>query len=523
MTAAPAREPGKTLSRWWTVWLALLPVLPPLAVLGLLGLGQVRRLPRAAWWVLGGYGVSQVVAALLTPEPLLALGLALFRGGLLLGLLALGTVLGAPGVLRQLRWGLLAVYLTALFNGMALQGWDLTQLRLTHPYYTPVSLALVGALGLWLALDRLPGEAWRHGWGWRAPLGLLGLLSALLSGSRGPLGIALLGAVLLLVWGTWRRAAVVAGVLLVAVIALGSALQGTALQRLGSLDSTGRDLVWNDALSVARTAPLGGVGSYLLGERIAPPGQPCVWFEALEVRGLPCPQVANRLNNLWIIAHNGFLQQLGETGLLGTAGLFVLLGTLLAAAWRSGAHLAAAVVTGLLLVNLTDNVTLVPGPVFAEVFWLVGGWVLSRQAVAWPLAGLTGSGLLALTAFPLWAALVPPPPVPVQLSGLVAPRSWRADEPYAGAALFALPPGTYRAQLRACQASCVTVAVRSFAVKAGEPPAWQWLIGPLPVPEQVGGTGETFSLEYRLLAGTAPPWRIRPLAERRWTTKVHRP
>lgn len=525
MTALSARDqPQVTLSRAWNVWLALLPVLPPLALLGVLGLARLRQFPRPVLWMVGAYGLSQVMAALLAPQPGLALLLGLWRGALLVGLLALGGTLGDPRALRHLRLGLLVVYVTALVNGFALQGWALTQLRLTHPYYTPVSLALAGALGLWLALDRHPGERWCAGWAWRLPLGSLGLLSALLSGSRGPLGVALLGALLLAARGRRQLLGVAGAAALLVALSLSGVLQGTALQRLGSLDATGRDLIWNDTLSVAHAHPLGGVGSYLLGERIAPPGQPCVWFEALEVRGIPCPAAVARLDHMWLIAHNGFLQALAETGLIGTAGLFLLLGALLAAALASGQPLAITVVLGLLLADLTDNVTLVPGPVFSEVFWLVGGWALARRATSWPAAALWGGGALALTAFPLWATLAPVSPQGFQLSGLVAPRTWRADEPYAAAALFDVPPGSYRAQLRACQDTCVTVATRPFTVSAEVPADWQWLIGPLPAPGQLGRQGqEIFTLEYRVTAGTAPPWRVRPLAERRWTVRVQRP
>ncbi|MXV18259.1 O-antigen ligase family protein [Deinococcus xianganensis] len=522
MSVSP--DSGIAAPRRWLVWLALLPVVPPLLLGGAVGLRQWRSLPRVVQALVGVFVGTQLLAALLSPGPLLALGTTVLRMTLLVGLLCLGSRLGEPATLRALRWGLLVVYVTALINGLALQGWDLTQLRLSHPYVTPVSLGLAGALGLWLALDRQPGESWRQGLPWRLMLGGLGVLTALLSGSRGPLAVALLGTALLLGWRTLRRQPLL-GAALLGTVALGALLLGSRaeqrpLERLVTLDLTGRDLIWDDALSVARAQPWAGTGTLLLGPRIAPPGESCTWFEALEVRGVGCPAAVEQVNNTWVFAHNGVVQALGETGLLGTAGLFLLLGAVLAAAAASP-PLILTLVAALLLGDLTDNVTLVPGPFFCAVFWVAAGGALTRYPPRWPAAAGWGAALLLLMAFPVWTHFLPSTPHrQISLSGLISPTSWRADEPYAAAAQFNVPPGLYRAQLRACRQSCVTVAVRPFS-STGQPGTWQWLLGPLPSSRQVGGVdGQPYELQLRLWTGSSAPWRTRALSRTSWKVTV---
>ncbi|WP_425386913.1 O-antigen ligase family protein [Deinococcus aquatilis] len=371
---------------------------------------------------------------------------------------------------------------------------------------------------------------------------MLALITALLSGSRGPLITALLGILVLVAYQQQRShrplklAALIflPAALLVFFGALPQRLQGTALQRLGTLDLTGRDLVWNDAFSVIQAFPWSGTGSLLLGPRLAPPGGSCTWFEALEVRGIGCPALLQQVNNTWVIAHNGALQALGETGLIGTAGLFLLLGGAVVGAVTTARPLTVTLLVGLLFADLTDNVTPVPGPFFSEIFWLTAGWALSNWKLSWrvgfPAAAGWGAAILLITAFPLWTSFVPSgaPPGALHIVGLIAPTQWRSDEPYAAAAQFRAPPGQYRAHLRACRISCVTVTSKPFTVVAGQPSAWQWLIGPLPSPSQVG-RGEVkaatepkglYRLELRLWPGTSSPWHTRSLASRTWTTEV---
>ena len=260
---------------WW--W-ALLPPLYMLSPLSLLALPQLRRLPRPLWWVLGGYALSQQLPALFSPEPLLASALALIRSLLMGGLIGVGLALAQTAWLRGLGWGLALVYATALIDS-SLGGAVLTQQRLFHPYMTSITLGLLGACGIWWAL--FAGGRW---W-WRVPLGVAALAVVLLSGSRGGLAAAGLGALLgFLVRLRWQ----IALSLLLGLGLLGGGLYAAqrfdvqSVTRLLNTDTSGRDLVWWNAISVIQSAPLSGVGSYRLGARFAPPGGQCILWPSPE-------------------------------------------------------------------------------------------------------------------------------------------------------------------------------------------------------------------------------------------------
>lgn len=499
--------------RWLGPWLAALPALYVISPLALLALPQLRRLPHVVWWILGFYALSQQLPALFAPEPLLASGLALARTGLMFGLIGVGTALAQTERLRWLGWGLLAVYVTALAFTL-LGGTDLLIQRLSHPYMTPITLGLAGALGVWLALfagGRLL---------WRVPLGLLALGVLLLSGSRGPLAAALVGAVAGFLVRRGRRVAlgVLAGAALLAGgFYLGNRLEVGAITRLGSADTTGRDIVWSNTLGVIRSEPWSGVGSYRLGTRLAPPGGSCELFVSTGGEVPTCPAWVEALGNPWLIAHNVSLQQLAETGPLGLLGLFVLLGAVAAATLQSRDPLMVAVVSGLLIATANDNTLLVPSPFFAEVFWVVAGTQLTRlRAVGWDTGGLAAGLMLALSLPLLATALPTPARPPARLTLLNAPTLVTSPRDYRVFMQFGAPPGKYRAVLQGCLTSCSTISSASFPVEAGpgenQTSAVLQLSGNLhPVARQ--------RLELLLYPGAAGA-RIQPLAQRTWTVEM---
>ncbi|GHG05406.1 hypothetical protein GCM10017783_17470 [Deinococcus piscis] len=483
-------------------------MLPPVLGLGLLGLAGwpgLRRLPAAALWVLGFYALSQMVPALLAPDPGLALAGATVRTGLMGGLIGLGAWLGSGRGLAPLGLGLLAVYATALYGAVS-HPQDIYITRLTHPYMTSTTLGLAGTLGVWLALfsshepgtdpageqpsaPAFPWLAWLSAPAWRLLLGLSGALIILASGSRGALLAAIIGAAAGSVQQRSRLgAAAIAllGALGAAGVWLGERLGISALARFSDTSSSGRDLVWGTTAEVIQTYPLGGVGSYGLGRFLQLP-QPCqLWPDASGVAP-PCPDwmsdLTARIGSPWLIAHNGFLQQLAETGPLGTAGLMTLLGLVIYAAWHSREALLIAVVAGLLVATVNDNLLLVPSPFFAEVFWLAAGaalYRLGREPAAFaspaPLrVGLLGAGAAALLAFPVWATpqmtqAAAPPEAP-RLMFLDAPATIAPDsssKTYAVTAQFQGPDGSYRAVLSSCQDTCVPVSSAVVRIKAGQ-------------------------------------------------------
>ncbi|MEF2278934.1 O-antigen ligase family protein [Deinococcus sp. YIM 134068] len=502
----PAEVPAPP--RWITPWLAALPALYVISPLALLALPYLRRLPRPVWWVLGFYALSQQLPALFSPEPLLASLLALARTGLMFGLIGVGVALRDAQRLQPLALGLGVVYVTALASG-ALGGADLLVSRLSHPYMTSITLGLAGALGVWLALftqGRLT---------WRVPFGLLALGVLLLSGSRGPLAATLVGcAAGFVIRRGWRLfLGVLAGaVLLAGVLSLGQRLELDAITRLGSADTTGRDIVWENTLSVIRSEPWSGAGSYRLGQHLAAPGDACELWSAPDGQAQVCPGWVRRLGSPWLIAHNVSLQQLAETGPLGLLGLFVLLGAVMGAALCQRHPLGTAVISGLLVATVNDNTLLVPSPFFAEVFWVVAGsQLLHLRRLGVGMGALTAALMLVLSA-PLLASALPfPPSLPPRLALLNAPSTVSDPRGYTAFARFDLPPGRYRASLHSCLRSCARIVSLPFTVDAEGAPGVM-LSGSLrPVRRQ--------TLELRLHPGTSS-LRLQPLGTRRWTVEV---
>ena len=506
VTAAPPHAPDSAppVSPLLAAWLALLPPVLGLGLLGLAGWPGLRRLPRATLWLLGFYALSQFLPALLAPDPGLALGGAALRTGLLGGLIGLGAWLGGAQALAPLGIGLMVVYLTAVAGALS-HPQDIYITRLTHPYMTSTTLGLAGTLGVWLALfTHSPqrdaqvrgrgGHSWTEqlsGWLasplWRTLLGLSGALIILASGSRGALLAALVGTAAGTLRGRSRLGAaamVLLGALGAAGVWLGERLGISALARFSDTASSGRDLVWGTVAEVVRAYPLSGVGSYGLGRFLQLP-QPCqLWPDASGVAA-PCPgwtsDLTARIGSPWLIAHNGFLQQLAETGPLGTAGLMTLLGLVLYAAWHSRQALLLAVVTGLLVANVNDNPLLVPTPFFGELFWVAAGAALyrlglevgvpgevTRPASAPLTVGLLGAGTAALLALPFWSARAAPPLTadPPRLMFLDAPGT-ASSETYPMTAQFQGTDGAYRAVLNSCQTTCVPVSSQGVRIKDG--------------------------------------------------------
>lgn len=503
--------------RLLNLWLMALPLIPGLGVLGLGGLRFWARLHPAALQVFGWFALTQQIAALFTPDPVLASLLAAARSALMLGLLGLGSRLGAGRALWPMLFGGVGVGLTALVISEQFRLGGLLSARLAHPYLTEVSLGILGTLGVLLSLFT-PAK-----WGWKV-LGVLGFAGLLLlSGSRGPflmLGAGLAAGLLLSL--TTRRARLTAFAVGATLVGLGGAVLGQGsgfMARLLTLDSTGRDLVWLNTLNTIQQFPLGGVGPYLLGSTLADPVQTCTLWPTLAEAGYSCPAWLSALGQPWLIAHNGVLQQLGESGVIGTAGLLLLWGTVLAATVRRRDPAAAALVAALLAGNLLDNTTLLPSPFFAEVFWLTAGMVLSREgrvtsdsfvpgSLSWrPL--LWGASVLGVMGFPLLAALRVPSGSPLRLEALNADTLVVPNSPYRVYVRLEGAAGSYRLALRTCRTFCQTVAVQAFEVRQGR--AEVWLEGQLRPSAQ--------RMNLLLLPGTAAPWSLRPLAAVQWSVR----
>lgn len=354
------------------ILLALVPIFPPLYLAALGCLGKLRTLPLTARYVLFFFASTQLIAALFTPRPLLSLGLAAARTLLILAMIAAGVYLRDSRNLRPLLWGQLVIFATAWGYTLATQGFAGVQERLGHPYYYIVSLGLVAAVALWLVVFWQGGRLW-----WRVPAGLLALATFLAAGSRGPLlalGVGSLAA--LAVAGRAARW------LLLPLAALAVA-GGTALvldlpvrpiSRLLGDQLSGRDVIWQDALSGWLGHPWGGVGPYQGGPYLTYLFKDvCQLTPTLERNGVSCPVWLDTFYGAWSTAHNAWLHWLLETGSIGTLGLLAVMGY---GGWlivRSGDHILNAIFFGYTAINLVDVVVALPSQHFAELWWTVVG------------------------------------------------------------------------------------------------------------------------------------------------------
>lgn len=499
--------------RWLFPWLSLLAPLYPISILAIVNLRQLKLLPAPARWLLTLYALSQQIPALLTPDPLLSSGLALIRTVLLLAMIGVGVSLTRSEHIRPLGIGLTIVMLTGLiFSGQ--NSWDILSGRLSHPYMTNNTVGIAGTLGLFIALF-VSGKTKVEQWG-RWTLGGLSALTLLLTGSRGALAAAVLGVVVgLLLQGSRQRvfAALCGIALLGGGAVLGERTGIVALTRLSTADTTGRDLVWANTLSVVQAYPWGGVGTFQLGRQLMP-GE-CKLFEAVDGSYQPCPEWLALLGQPWIIAHNLTLHQLAETGPLGTLGLLslVLVG-LLVAFWRRDA-LAGAVFSGMLMASVNDNTLLVPSPFFAEAFWILIGVQLRflLQLPSRPFEwGIILAPVLAVgVSLPIlgqWRQSVSQP-TKTQLAFLSAPLLSNT-EAYTAYARVVAQPGPYRLTLRSCQVTCTTVDSKFIWVDDSGSPLTT-LHG------RLRNGSQTLTLALLSRAGGI---QYRPLAQQTWTVQV---
>ncbi len=362
-------------------WLiALVPVFPPLYLAAFAALRSWRSLGPLARGVALFYLGTQLAAALLTPDPLASVPLALARGLFVLALVLAGVRLADPRWLHYLLAGLAVVYLLAFWTSYDAFGAQFLARRLVHPYYTTVSIGLAGALGVLLALD------WRGPAVWRLGVGLLALLALAFSGSRGAMAVLVVGVLAAAVvrdrrylWGLGAAG----GLAGLGYFLLASGERVTALTRLFSLNPNGRDVIWERAFAAFAQHPWGGVGPYQLGPWLVDLyRQGCNLWVGARYLGLGCPAWLEPFYGAWLIAHNLLLHALGETGVVGTLGFLALLALVGYAAVRAREPLLAAIFFGYLVMSLVDNPMAVPSLHLAEVFWVAGGMALARSGLA---------------------------------------------------------------------------------------------------------------------------------------------
>lgn len=510
------------LALWPLVWLGLLPLLPGLGVLVVAQAGAWRSLSPGALQVFLIYAMAQQGAALLTPQPLLASLLALVRSALILALLVLGQRIGSSRKFWPFLLGAALAGLVALLTSTGLRTGGLLGARLSHPYLTEVSLGILGMLGGLISLF----APWRLAW--RLVSAAFFLVVLLLSGSRGPLimlVVASLTAALLVLPPRRLWPAVLAALVVGGSVVLVAPRAASFAARLLSADGTGRDVVWLNTLEVIQAHLVGGVGPYLFGSQLSAPVQGCDLWPVLAEAGYRCPEWLTSLGQPWLIAHNGALQQLGESGLIGTAGFFLLLGFILYSAIMQRDVLSVSLIAAILAGNFIDNTIMLPSPFFAEMFWLAAGTQLgtrfsplstlsetSRRLVSSTAPALLGAGLLLTMGFPLLAILNGSgsgsalPALQVDADQLIVPQApYRVHVRLSG-------KGNYRLVLRSCIVTCRTLAQAPVDLSVSPE---IWLEGQVPLTDQ--------RMNLLLLTGTAVPWQIRPLGEIEWPVSAVKP
>lgn len=421
------------------LWLALWAPLPLLNWLSVLNVARLGTLPPALRWLMTGFVTLQLLSSVFTAQPLVSAGVALLRSLFLVGLLVTGWQLGRARSLLALLPGLVVVLLSALLYSLHRYGFSgLLHARLQHPSYQMVSLGLAAGLTLWLAVcwpapigQHRPGGRWFI-WPARALCAALALGVLVLGQSRAPLAAALLGVLAAGVAALGHRSRRAQGWGLAAVLLLvgggvyltAGSLNGgspgsspTTGSHLAQLGLNSRDTYWEEAANVFRAAPLGGSGVGQLGNATRSTQDNC--FQGGPTYSVGCPAWELRLSaqpwfaparKLSWLAHNVALQNLAESGLIGSAGYFLMLGLVVAAALLSRQPLLIAVITGYSVVNLVDNSTMLPSLAVSEVFWLAGGAALREvdrtnlwTSVSRPLAlaSLWGGALLLLSLLPV--------------------------------------------------------------------------------------------------------------------------
>jgi O-antigen ligase len=286
------------------------------------------------------------LAAALPPRAVLAAA-----GGLLFLVSQLALVGAASG----------GVGVTLAQDGSARLGWPFQ-----HPNFLGAALAL-------LLAPALAGAVAARSWAGRLALGasvLVGLVALALTQSRSAWIGALTALVVLAVYGVGRR-----------VIAIGLPLAAAAslpltIPRLNSPDlglENPRGDIWADAWRLFLERPLTGIGID-------------------NVALLAAPQDAVRGTPTSFHAHSLYLNALVETGVLGFAGVLLLVGGALLAAHRAaagasgarralGAGLAAAIVA-LAAAGVLDST--LDDPLSAAIAWAVLGAAVGACAARAP-------------------------------------------------------------------------------------------------------------------------------------------
>ncbi|PNY79949.1 hypothetical protein CVO96_18295 [Deinococcus koreensis] len=424
------------------------------------------------------------------------------------GLMGVGVALGSSEQFKQITFGLAVVFVTAVAYSLSV-GADIFTSRLGHPYMTSTTLGIAGAFGIWIALFTTGKLLWK------IPFGILGMIIVLLSGSRGSFIAAVLGCIVgSFVYRNRRmNLVIIVGLgILAGTIYIGNRVNFIAIDRLNSVDTTGRDIVWYNTLTVIQSQPWAGVGSYRLGKYLSPSINDCTTFVGFDGRSAECSNIVTRLGNPWQIAHNGVLHQLAETGFVGLMGLTALLGYALFNAALRGDRLILSILIGIIFASINDNTLIVPSPFFAELFWIAVGIAIKNGEVFAFADLLIGFISVIILSTPILYNLSTSSRYSVvKLMYINAPKHVRIGNKYTVVSKFYLMPGQYRVVLFSCSTYCINAGVTNFTALSNNS-------------DMIFVSGNILNEKSQLirlrLYNLKSSWDINPVAEKIWKVDV---
>lgn len=144
------------------------------------------------------------------------------------------------------------------------------------------------------------------------------------------------------------------------------------------LDGSNRDQIWFSAIDALPKIPLFGVGAYSIGKNLTDLSSHCELWPSIRDLGVSCINIFENVQMYWLIAHNGFIQSVADSGIFGFAFTTLLLTAAVCGFVASSNVFSASILFGLVVSSNVDASTLIPSPGFGEIYWILIGQGLNR-------------------------------------------------------------------------------------------------------------------------------------------------
>ncbi|NTY01070.1 O-antigen ligase [Deinococcus sp. JMULE3] len=282
--------------------------------------------------------------------------------------------------------------------------------RLIHPYFTTTTLGFIGSIAIILSFEIISRNPIP-----RIILFLSGATLFTFSYSRGAILMAAVYAVVkfsvvLSLKKSEGKSYIAYMPLAFGLIAIGVSTTTPIGERLLSSSLSGRELIWDQAISNIDSYRNYGNGIIGFGQSIASlhDSSACTNTSNKEFF---CDFLDGGFHNAWLIAHNGILQNLGESGVTGLFSIVFIFGIFIYAAAKSRSIAGISIIGGMILADAFDN-TLSFQTFFISSIPLIYGGMSIKSAFSDDTQSLRGNSMLtAFVIFAIWYA----PLVPLQL------------------------------------------------------------------------------------------------------------